>query len=343
MGYNSIKRNKLVYMRKIETIIVGLPVRNEEKSLYNNLKSIRNAILTSNEMDIRLIICINGCTDSSEVIAKKFKKNYPDIGCEIIKSNEGVVNAQRKIVKFYKADAYVFSDSDSIIDKHSIKLLLQALRLDPNLFVAYAKTKSLYDQKNKSFFYKIGILYDSQKLLTKRYYFHGRLFATKEWFMPADTDVLKRAKYNKKNSVLLKYYKNGILLAADDILMSSYFMHKYGLKSIKQIDDAVCYSWSVGSLKDWFNTYRRRNIEMEKMYRWFPEYNYLKPYLNRRTDWKKWLGAKIGDKILWTIFFLMRGAFVILFSSELFLINLYFYQPRKQWHITTTTKKSLYE
>jgi len=86
MGYNSIKKNKLVYMRKIETIIVGLPVRNEEKSLYNNLKSIRNAILTSNEMDIKLIICINGCTDSSEAIAKKFKKNYPDVGCEIIKS-----------------------------------------------------------------------------------------------------------------------------------------------------------------------------------------------------------------------------------------------------------------
>lgn len=329
-------------MRKIETIVVGLPVRNEEKSLYRSLESTREAIITSKEVGIKLVVCINGCTDKSEFIAEKFKKDYPDIQCDIIKSAEGLVSAQRKIVELYKADVYIFPDADNVIDKDSIKLLLKALRSDSNLIVAYAKTISLRDKENKSFFHKIGLLYDSQTLLTKRYYFHGRLFATREWFTPTDDEILKRAKFSKRNLILLKYCKNGILLSADDIFISSYIMAKYGLGAIRQIEDAICYSWSVGSLIDWFNTYRRRNIEMEKMYRWFPEYNYLKPYLNRRTDWRKWIRAGVKDKILWMIFLCMRGIFAGFFRFELFLLNFKFYKPRKQWLVTSTTKKSFH-
>lgn len=328
-------------MSKIETIIVGLPVRNEEKSLYNSLESIREAIKISKEANIKLIICINGCIDKSEFIARKFKKDYPDIQCEIIKSIEGLVNAQRKIVALYKADVYVFPDADNIIDENSIALLLRALRLDSNLVVAYAKTKALRDEGNKSIFHKIGLLYDSQKLLTKRHYFHGRLFATRKWFIPTDDEILKRATKNRRNALLLKYCKNKILLSADDIFMSSYIMDKYGLKAIKQIDDAICYSWSVGSFTDWLNVYRRRNIEMEKMYRWFPEYNYLKQYLNRRTDWKQWFGASISDKLFWLIFFFMRKALAFFLTFEFLLLNLNFYEPQRQWVITSTTKKPL--
>lgn len=330
-------------MRKIETVVVGLPVKNEGKSLYNSLESIRNAIIASNEKDIKLIICINGCTDASEDIAKRFKGDFSDISCEIINSDEGLVNAQRGIVESYKADAYVFPDADSIIDEVSIKLLLQALRLNPTLVVVYARTRALHDRKNKSIFYKMGLLYDSQKYLTKRHYFHGRLFATTDWFVPVDADVLMRAKSNKDRSVLLRYCKNGILFSVEDIFMSSYFIHKYGLSSIMQINDAICYSWSVGSLSDWINTYRRRNIEMEKMYRWFPEYAYLKPYLNRHTDWRKIFRAKASDIILWTLFILMRFLLAAFLSLELWLINFDFYKPRKQWVTTSTSKKSFHD
>lgn len=326
-------------MSKIETIVVGLPVRNEEKSLYASLKSIRDAVKDSKEDKIRIVICINGCTDKSEFIAEKFKKDHPDIRCDIIQSIEGLINAQRKIVELYNADVYVFPDADNIIDKNSINLLLRSLRLDSNLVVAYAKTKVLQDEKNKSLFHQIGLLYDTQRILTKRYYFHGRLFATREWFVPTDEEILKHATRSRRNAILLKYCDNRILLSADDIFMSSYIMDKYGLKAIKQIDEAICYSWSVGSLRDWSNIYRRRNIEMEKMYRWFPEYNYLKPYLNRHTDWKKWFGVGVRDKLLWLTFLLMRNAFVVLLSLEFLLSNLNFYKPRKQWVIASTTKK----
>jgi hypothetical protein len=185
----------------------------------------------------------------------------------------------------------------------------------------------------------LGILYDSQTMLSKRYYFHGRLFATKKWYFPSNEEILRRARLNKHNEVMLKYRSDGILLSADDIFMSSYIMDGWGLSAIKQVEDALCYSWPVGSFRDWLNTYRRRNIEMEKMYRWFPEYDYLKPYLDRHTDWNKWLRASLYNKMLWLLFILMKAAFALWLRTELFLLNFDFYRPPKQWFATSTTKK----
>lgn len=326
-------------MSKAQSIIIGLPVRNEAKSLFRSLESIRAAMIAARKDDIILVICINGCTDDSELIAKDFRARHDDIQCEIIKSPEGLVNAQRAIVRSYRADIYVFPDADNVIAENSIVLLLQALRADRGLVVAYAKTAPLRDKENKSIFHILGLLYDSQTMLSKRYYFHGRLFATRKWYVPENEEILRRAHLNKRNEVMLKYCSNGILLSADDIFMSSYIMDGWGLSAIKQVEDALCYSWSVGSLRDWLNIYRRRNIEMEKMYRWFPEYNYLKPYLNRRTDWKKWLKVSLSNKIFWLLFILMKAVFALWLRIELFSLNSDFYRPSRQWFATSTTKK----
>jgi len=323
-----------------QSVVVGIPVRNEEKTLYDCLLSIREAIKNSGEKNIKLVICINGCTDNSESIAKDFKAKFLDIDCEVIESEEGLIKALKKITELYKADVYGFLDADALVDKNSLKLLLAALKSNSELAVAYARTEPFFDKNNKSLFHKIGFLYDTQKLLTKRYYFHGRFFVTKDWFAPSDEEILKRATKNRKNKVLLKYCKKGNFLNADDIFMSSYIMDKYGIKAIKQIDDAVCYAWPFGSFKDFLNIYRRRNIETEKMYRWFPEYNYLKPYLNRRTDWRKWLKANLKDKILWFVFLFCRNLFAIFLHLEFMLLNFSFYKPQEQWLVPLTTKKS---
>jgi len=304
-------------MSKTKNIVVGLAARNEEENIIDSLSSIKKAILYTNLPSVKLAICLNGCVDRTPELAQRFQKENPDIDCVIINSEEGLVSAQRKIVQQFPADVYVFSDADSVIDKKSISLLLAELDNNPQTIVAYAKTTPLLDKTNKSIFHKIALLYDSQELLTKRYYFHGRLFATKEWFFPDSATILKRAMASKYTRELLRYCKKDILLFADDIFMSSYFIHQYGLQSIKQVEAVRCYSWSVGSLIDWFNAYRRRNIEMEKMYRWFPEYNYLKPYLNRKTDRQKWLLTSWKNKILWLIYLIMKTFFYLYLKYEL--------------------------
>ncbi len=327
-------------MPKIETIIVGLPVRNEEKSLYSCLKSVRKAVAFANEPDIRLVVCLNGCTDSSELVARKFGEEYPDIRYSIIKSEEGLVNAQRAIVQTFLADMYVFPDADNIIDEASIKLLLGALRNDARLRVVYAKTMPLTIPNKHSLFYKIGLLYDSRAPLTKRFYFHGRLFATREWKFPSTEEILSRSRKTGSNDFLLKYTRGNTLLFADDVWMSAYFINRYGTESVRQIPQAICYSWPVSSLKDWLNVYRRLNIEKEKLFRWFPEYLSLKTCLIRHTDWKKWRQAKLGDKSLWIAYLLMKGIFYLCLRVEFLLARLPFYTPKGQWLVAKSTKNA---
>lgn len=324
----------------MNTITVGVAARNEEKTITNNLASIIDAIKFTKRKNIRLVVCLNGCTDRTPQLVKTFLNNFSQgISFNIIYSDEGLINAQRTIVQKFSADVYVFSDADDIINVDSIELLLLELENDPKLIVAYAKTQPCINKENNSIFQKMGYLYDSQKLQTKRYYIHGRLFATRDWVFPQDIELVRRARQNRASRILLKYSRIKSLLSVDDIFLSSYIMNKYGLDAIRQVVRAYCFSWPAGSFTDWFRVYRRRNIEMEKMYRWFPEFNYLKPYLNRRTDWRKWLSAGIDDKILWIGLLCMRLIFFICLRVELFLLNFNKYTPIPQWQISSTTKK----
>lgn len=330
-------------MSKIKRIIIGVPARNEELTITESLNSIRQSILYSGRVEIVLVVCINGCKDRTLILAKSFQEKHQDIKCEIIQSGEGLVNAQREIVKKYPADVYIFPDADSTIDEKSIELLLLNLENDPECVVAYAKTITLENRHNKSIFQKIGFLYDSQKILTPRYYFHGRLFATKEWFFPENKEILDRAMRNSYTRELLKYSEKNIFLYADDIFMSSYILDKYGQRAIKQIEDAHCFSYTVGSFRDWLNTYRRRNIEMEKMCRWFPEYNYLWPLLNRKTDWQKWLKASLVDRLRWIVFLSMKMVFYVYLNIELLFVKFNSFKPRGQWQVTATTKNEIHQ
>ncbi len=328
-------------MPQIRTITIGLPARNEERTITKSMESLRDAMHYSGRENMRLVVCINGCTDQTLSKAELFRAQYADITCDIIMGTEGLVNAQRMIVEKYPADVYIFPDADNVIDKKAIALLLTEMEQHPEVIVAYGRTISLENTENRSLFYKMGLLYDSQKLLTPRHYFHGRLFATKDWFIPKEEDILVRATKNPYCRELLRYSQPHILLYADDVFMSSYIIDRYGRGAIRQVDDAHCYSWTVGSFRDWLYVYRRRNIEMEKMYRWFPEYNYLWPLLNRKTDWQKWQKAPISSKCLWLIFRVMQTYFLLYLKTELFLIKFHWFHPGSQWQVTQTTKNEV--
>ena len=137
-------------MSKIKKIIVGLPARNEESAITKCLESVRESILYSGRSNTTLVVCLNGCTDKTPALVETFQERYQDIRCEVIQSNEGLVNAQREIVKKYPADVYVFSDSDSTIDQRSIELLLSNLEKHSEVVVAYAKTAPLEKLDNKT-------------------------------------------------------------------------------------------------------------------------------------------------------------------------------------------------
>jgi hypothetical protein len=286
-----------------------------------------------------IAVCINGCSDDTEERVCNFREKFPDVKTDIIYSKEGLVNAQREIVKRYPANIYVFPDGDNTIEKRSIKNLLAVLEKEKGVIVAYAKTTPFLHEEHPSIFGKMGYLYDSQMMLEKRKYFHGRLFAIRDWYMPEDEAIAERAKQKPAGKYLLKYTKKGIFLYADDVFMSNYIIRKYGLEAIRQVEDAESFSFAVGSFSDWWNVYRRTVIELEKIRKWFPEYDDLLLYKPRKTDWKKWRAAPPWERMLWLVFIMMRVFLIRAARVELLLARFSWFHPDDQWRVTISTKK----
>jgi glycosyltransferase involved in cell wall biosynthesis len=327
-------------MREKPTITIGLPVRNEEKSISECLSSIRAAMYEADIVkDTPLVVCINGCSDNTEKLVRDFQKKFSDIRVEIIQSEEGLVNAQRKIVELYPAEIHIFPDGDNIIGAHSIKNILSAFARDKNTVVAYARTVPITRGNRISIFGRMGHLYDEQRMLHQRKYFHGRLFATRDWYIPKYEEIAARARKNATGAHLLKYTKGTTLLYADDVFMSNYILHTYGSNAICQVDDAECFSFPVGSLFDWWNVHRRTGIEVEKIRQWFPEYRYLNLHKKRKTDWKKWRAAPGKEKMLWLLFLVMRATLSWVVKVELLCARLPWFRPSDQWKATISTKR----
>ncbi len=326
---------------KANKITLGIAARNEEKTIVANLESIFRAIKFTSRNNITLVVCLNGCTDNTSKILQGFSKKNQKNYFHIISSEEGLVTAQRKIIKEFPADIYIFSDADDIISENSVESLISTLEDNEDLVATYARTEPLVVQGKNNLCNKIAYLYDTQKMLTKRYYLHGRLFALKDWFIPTENEILQRSAFGVIQKKLMLYSLSGSPLLVDDIFLSSYLLDKYGVESIKQIDDALCYSWPTSSFSDWYRVYRRRNIEMEKMYKWFPEFNYLKPYLNRKTSWTNWFHESLSNKSLWVCFLFMRLVFFLRLNLEFFLVFFTNYKPPIQWQSTGSTKRNI--
>jgi len=314
-------------------ITIGIGARNEEcATICSTLRSIRVAVKFVIGKEFNIVVCLNGNYDKALLEVNKYKEEYGDIKVHIIyNSEEGIISTQRKIIESYPADIYVFLDGDTIVKKDALYFLLSEFDRDNKVWVAYGRTKPL-GVRSKSFFERINVLYNNQKFLTKRYYFHGRLFAIRDWYFPDKTN------YRKNNNLLNRF---GYFLSLDDVYLSFYTLDKYGPDSIKEVKESICYAWPISNFKDWYKTYRRTKIELIKVSLLYPEYRYLLKRTKRKTQWDKLLQADSDEIILWSFFLVLRFIYNIIFDMELLFISLKIYKPTIQWETVWSTKKEI--
>lgn len=312
-------------------IVLGIPAKNEEKTIQRCLDSVVRASIHS-KLDITIVVCANQCVDGTIKIVKEYihKAKHK---IELIVLDEGnLIEAQRIIVSKYLADIYVFVDADVVIEKNSISELIFAM--DKGTYVAYAETRVVPKTSKENLVSSIYRLYSSGELLTKRFYFHGRFFATREWLIPISHEIADR--YNL-NPTLAKF--GGLIV--DDIYLSACILKEHGPKSILEVKSAVVYSSPIDNFGDWWKTYRRTQIEVKKVLDWFPEIQTVKRYLYRQTDWQKWIKTSISKKTLWLIYLFMKRIFQMFLACELLLLKVPQVTPAEQWLKPTSTKKDL--
>lgn len=311
-------------------LVIGIAAKNEENCIFECLESVEKALLAYNQSS-QILVCLNNCTDNTEEEVIRFASSSV-IEVLVLHSTGSLISAQRTIFYATKVRPIVFLDADSRITAKTLRSLIEGLKMP--VVLTYAKSVNRTSNNHLTLVTKVFNLYQTGKFLTKRYYFHGRVFATYEWNFPTELEILERA-YNTNSFHLLKYGK-GLLL--DDVFLSAYLLNKYGDSAIKEIKTAKVEHRPIKKWRDWWRTYRRIRIEMIKIETWFSEYSSLKPKLYRKTNWKVWNKANISEKILWLIYLLFKLVSNLSVRSEIMLAKFTRYRPSNQWKVAESTK-----
>ena len=323
------KKRKLLEPKKNEKIVVAISAKNEQDTIRKCINSVI-ASLKHGDLNADIVVCANECTDNTVSEVQKCIESNPDQSISLIVTDKGgLIRSQRLIVSSYFSDIYVFVDADTYITPDSIEKLVNGLR--DGVIVTYASTKLPPVRKSDKLVTKLYYLYNSGRMLQKRQYFHGRFFATREWSVPSDTTVAKQARLRPE------LYKFGGLLV-DDIYLSAFIIHKHGVGSIKEIEDAIVFASPISKFSDWWRTYRRTRIEVLKVITWFPEFQLYKKYLFRKTNWSAVRREKVYIQLKWMIYLLTVNVYKLLLLIELFSIKYLKLRHREQWLRVNSTK-----
>ena len=198
-------------------------------------------------------------------------------------------------------------------------------------YVNYAKTRLTPPLNKESYIARLYRLYSSGKLLKHRYYFHGRFFAIKGWYVPTDSEVANIQ--NKKN----KLSQVGGL-SVDDIFLSTYILKKYGTGAINELNNVYVYAKPITSVRDWYYTYRRTVIEIKKILLLFPEFSDVRKYHYRKTDWGEWIKSSLNIKLYWLSYLAIISVFRLLVFAEILLVRMAKFKTREQWIRVASTK-----
>lgn len=98
-------------MPKVSVIV---PIYNVENYIEKCLETLVNQTLE----DIEIILVNDGSKDNSEVIAKRFLKNYPEKIVYLEKENGGLSDARNYGIPYAKGEYVAFLDSDDYVEKN---------------------------------------------------------------------------------------------------------------------------------------------------------------------------------------------------------------------------------
>ncbi|WP_233119498.1 glycosyltransferase family 2 protein [Thermosipho affectus] len=178
---------------KLMKISVVIPVLNEETTLENTLKSIKNQTYKNFE----IIVVDNGSTDKSVVIAKKYTQNV------LFEKKKGPINAIVKGFKYATGDILITCDADSIYPKDYFEKIVKKFKKKKNLCAIYGPFLFIENNKFSNFF--VWLFYITSdflsKIFTKTYIVGAANFAIKK------ECYLKSGGYDTTNNLASKDFR----------------------------------------------------------------------------------------------------------------------------------------
>lgn len=239
---------------------------NEEDNILGCLSSLNQQ---NHNLDLKTIVCLNGCTDYTERKLVMSKERFPRLNLRVIHSKKGKAYAQNAIVRSLTENdvPLFFLDADVELDRDCTKILFEDLKKIEKLVLvgAWPVPKMVVNLTGwESFLYRIlhmRAFYPEAEIsvndvsaykeyvhaypqptmrpeseMLSKIYFHGRAFIMKNasvFNLPEDVNT------------------------ADDTFLPNFIHTVYGPGTIRTRFDAVAYYKPYTSLRDHYKAYRR--------------------------------------------------------------------------------------
>ncbi len=288
---------------------VGIPVRNEEKTIVQTIDSVLAQTLQPREIHV----CVNGSSDSTYDKVMDVAKVEKSIN--VITSEPGKANAWNKIVSESIDNKILFCDGDVIINPEAAEKMFSTFDKDANL-VLVGGSNAYYTTGNTTVFSRY-FTENVQGKPIKQKWVCGRLYMTKVKELYELAEKLE------------------IELMPSDIINEDGFLELITSGHRQIIDSAYNLSMQVATFHDWKVSYKRIVAGQKQLKERYPHYfgdsdfsiKRLKNYVARFKEIEG-VSRKIGVA---SLFMLRTG------------INLYFkffdgLDYSTQWKETTSTK-----
>ena len=261
-------------------VTIGISVRNESQTILPFIQSLLLAATkAAGKFELETIVCVNGSTDNSHEVLTNISnsKKFSCLNLSVTRSRPGKIEAQKSIAQTRKLDGYMcFLDADILVQDSILVELHNALSKNMDLKIAYASPRYLSSQSSNFVEWVHDLPNRDHDILTPRKYFHGRAFMLRSATILLEALSLKRSKLIGRKYRLVREYlelERGPLI--DDVFLSRFVVHKYGVKSIAEVSQTRVYAVPPHTLLDWYQGWRRVFIEIRRLNLMYPEHRYI--------------------------------------------------------------------
>lgn len=325
-----------------DSLTIGVPVRNETRTLERFIDSLRASVdLLPAHRAVEIIICINSSTDDSEAIANRLVQKHTGsrLNLYIVRSKEGKMEAQRTILLSRRLHGMTaFFDADVIVHRHCLLNLWNAMNANLSLKVAYSRVKVLNHGYETVVEWIESVHYAFPYFLTPRRYFHGRgyFIRSTELFFLSDEEREKANQLKAKKRYAWMRLDSGPLV--DDIHLSRAVVQRYGFESIREVSDAIVEFTAPRTIRDFYHGQRRLLIELRRLDALFPEYTHLQKDFERKPERRHLRQASLDVRFHHFLYRFMERCVRAMVRIEIFLLVCFRRQLENLWVPLESTK-----
>ena len=258
-------------LKDIQSISIGIPTYNGEKTIYQTLVSVTTSLeYLPQYIEKEIIVCTDHCNDNTKQMIKKFifHKKQNDIIFKLLNNDgtKGKSTVLNEIFKSSKSDLFCIVDDDVILENNCFLNLINSLIIRKDLICVFAKWKKRpLDSKN----------------LWKKFW---------HWILGIKFDIQP---YDKSSEMMrgpcLMFRRENFVYLPNNLLNEDQFLQYVYWPNTKEVENAIIYFNSVSSITDYYKRFIRIMAGSKQLKNEFPEERIKEcnKDLYRKIDYKR--------------------------------------------------------